>query len=652
MLTMNKLLIILLAFAAAGLSRAHAGEFDFDSQKQLTKPKIEAFLNRAVAHFGTLSFQSFSEAEFVRTKTFLLHTGAKFIHGGELSWGQSYPDHQYWDKCKFVLSALHATRGLQDVIVEGFVAEHIGPNADTTLIPPWLWKEMEEKGIAKTRKPSPRDQGNLHYFHYDNFFTQEWPHIDRWSKGQSVPDITQIETQLYFRYLIKEYIDAGFESIWLGGLKLVEANDSDCAALNEVCRFAKEYAAKNARRHAVLLTSHITGRSYKDHELLDYICYPSRVRYSETYSHGLEINPVGAGDLTQVLEDASDLPVLLEIDNYNCQTDNKCICSGGFDEITGFAYKNPKQRRDFLKQYYHDVRSWPNIWCNNRIFLCMPGRRGTCIPTSTGYRPLPNSFPYPQGQYSPYREHNGEEDTIAALFKERFRPPQAAPQTPRTETETPQSVRETFDGYAEGLLGGKGLWLKWDGQRSARVQSEFTAGNSKRAIEVSSSQAGGQVDNKLPLPPIHDGLCKIEFDVAYKGDLGQATTFMRMNVLNALPDAELRPGGVILGVYWGIPARVVYQGDQNWEILKSPISGRWYHLTLSIDLDALAVDVSVDNKSVAKQLPLRDCRSHSLGSLSLIGYEQGTNLSVYLDNLVIAPSIAVTQPAARKTFNP
>ncbi len=269
--------VLTVLLAAPTLSPALSAEsWGFNGQAQLTKPKIEAFLNRAVAHFEALSFQAFNDAEFERTKAFLLRTGAKFIHGGELSWGRSYPDRGYWDKCKLRLANLHATRGLQDVIVEGFIAEHIGPNADTTLIPPWLWQYMQQNGLTVKRAPSPNDKGNLHYFHYENFFARDWPHIDRWGKGASVPDITRPETQLYFRYLLKEYIEAGFESIWFGGLALVGENDRDGKALSEICKFAKDYAAKNARRRGVLLTSHVAGWMHEGRQLLDYICYPSR----------------------------------------------------------------------------------------------------------------------------------------------------------------------------------------------------------------------------------------------------------------------------------------------------------------------------------------------------------------------------------------
>jgi len=403
-------------------SVAMAGPWDFNSQAELTKSKIEAYLARSVTHFQTCSHNDFDDAEWERTKQFLLHTGAKFIHGGELSWGKSYPDHRYWDKCRIKLKDLHATPGLEDIIVEGFIAEHISSNADKTLIPQWLWEYMEKEGINKVRTPSPKDTGDKHYFHYDNFFKKDWPMIDHWNKGGSVPDIRQMETKLYYKYLLKEYIDAGFESIWFGQLWLTAQADKGCVALNEICQFAKDYASKRGRRHVIILCSHTTGHYYQGRQLMDYIAFPCRVRYSDKYPHGMEINTSPQNcpfrNLKRVYTNKADLPVLLEIDNYACSSKRKVIASDGFDEITGFAYKEPWQRRAFLEQYYWELRTVPNMHGNYRVFLSMPGRRGICIFQCTGCEQSTDTKrPYPRNRYSPYREHCGEEDTIARIFR-------------------------------------------------------------------------------------------------------------------------------------------------------------------------------------------------------------------------------------------
>jgi hypothetical protein len=411
-----RILCIIFPLWLTGLA-AMAGDWDFDGQEQLTKSRIEAFLSRAVSHFYTVRFRGYSQAEIQRTKQFLLHTGAKFIHGAELSWGMSYPDHYYWDQCLAALADFHATPGLQDVMFEGFIAEHIGSNADATLIPDWLWSYMESQGINAVRTPSPNDAGGRHYFHYPNFFDSSWRYIDRWGPGQSVPDITKTETKLYYRYLLKEYIDAGFESIWFGQLGLTGAADGNNDALYDLCQFARDEAAQRGYRHAVILTSHVNGRYHDGQQILDYNCFPSRVRYSDHYPSGLEIDPGGDSTLIAITQNAEDMPVLLEIDNYGCSPPQvPFIGDGGFDEISGYAYKEPWQRQAFLEQYYWEMRTYYNNLCNNRVYLAMPGRRDICLPGCSGELNTNPNVPYPSGYYSPYAEHCGDEDTIAALF--------------------------------------------------------------------------------------------------------------------------------------------------------------------------------------------------------------------------------------------
>lgn len=424
---------------------ARAGEWDFTSQGELTKDKIEKFLSRAVTHFDTVSFRGFSPAEVDRTREFLLHTGAKFVHGAELSWGKSYPDHSYWDHCRTAIASLHATPGLEDVIFEGFIAEHISSNADNTLIPEWLWNEMEAEGINATRTRSPNDTGDRHYFHYPNFFDADWVFKNHWGPGQSVPDLTKLETQLYFRYLLREHIDAGFESIWFGQLGLTGARDNNSIVLNGLRQFARTWAAQYGYRHAILLTSHVTSRLHDNEQMMDYICFPCRVRYSDRYPHGMEINPGLVGDpgLLTIIQNAVDLPVLLEVDNYACQP-NPPITNYGFDEITGFAYKEPWQRRAFLEQYYWELRTYVGKGCNNRVYLALPARRNICLAGCTGRLDTNPNVPYPSGSYSPYSEHCGDEDTIAALF--------AAPPPPGLSPRNRVSVELGETNVEDGVL--------------------------------------------------------------------------------------------------------------------------------------------------------------------------------------------------------
>ncbi len=629
------------AAALCSWTPVFAGPWDFDGQSELTKARIEAFLNRAVVHFDTASFRSFNLTEWQRTKQFLLDTGSRFVHGAELSWGRSYPDHSYWDQCAARFADLHATPGLEDVMLEGFIAEHISSNADNTLIPAWLWDEMETQGINATRTPSPSDHDGLHYFHYNNFFTVEWPHVNYWGTGASVPDITQTETKLYYRYLLREYIDAGIESIWFGGILLTGVQDGNNNALHELIQYARTYAAQHARRHAVIFTSHTAGRAHDGQELLDYACFPSRVRYTQAFPFGLEINPTlpDTGDLAGILESPSDLPLLLEIDNYAC-TPTPPIAKPGYDEITGFANKAPADRRAFLEHYYYAVRDWQNVWCNRRVYLAMPGRRNICTGTCVDAANSNPSIPYPAGHYSPYTEHCGDEATIAGLFNGTIPPPASTPEKAKpgmTPLAPPGTwLDERFDTYNDGNLAGQGGWTQNPGRATAIVQSAFVAEPGK-AIRLDPFSAGVSVDNKLTIAGQTGGLRRIRMDLAYVDHRPPGSpspgTLMRLGFRAAVPNVDFVPGGTLFFLYWGAPTRLVYRGNQSAAILPEPQPGRWYHLELILDLDALEADVMLDGANVLSNVPLRSCELHSLGSIGLTGFLTSVNATTYVDNL-------------------
>jgi len=635
-------------FVAIGAQAAYGGDWNFNNQAELTKEKIEAFLERAVVHFDTCSQSNFSQTEFDRSKQFLLHTQAKFIHGAELSWGKSYPNHTYWDNCKAKIDDMHATPGLEDVILEGFIAEHIASNADNTLIPDWLWQYMEDQGINATRTPSPNDNGNNHYFHYDNFFDSGWPFINQWGSGQSVPDITRTETQLYFRYMLKEHIDAGIESIWFGGLALTGHADTDNSALNELCQYAKGYAAQHAYRHGLLITSHVGSAIYNGQQLLDYACYPTRMRYTNTYAHGLEINTAmpdsSVWGLIGFVENSADIPLLLEIDNYQCSTNNECICSGGYDEITGFAYKTPEQRRAFLEQYYYEIQTWFNVWCNKRVYLAMPGRRVTCIRYSTDYTDSNPQVPYPQFSYSPYAEHNGEENTIAGLFSGAIPPPggPAPDSVAAGASGSPPTpwMNEVFDSYNDGDVGGQGNWTTVSGRSSATIQSLYKVGIGK-ALEVEAYTTGNKLGNNYSFPPQYNGLQRISFDISYQDnrppepppdpDIG----IIKIHIRSALENADLLPGGDIIKFYFGSSSFVLYHGDQTAEIIDTTVEGQWYHFDLTFDLEVGTVSVALDGTEVAgaQNLLLRNCQNDGLGGFALTAWALGVDLRAYIDNL-------------------
>ena len=104
--------------------------------------------------------------------------------------------------------------------------------------------------------------------------------VDHWRKGSSVPDISKLETQLWFYYLAGSYMNLGCEAFHLGQVELIGMNDPDRMAWAGLLAKIREYAGKHARRNWVLLDAHVPkGDMIKDGvSLIDFNSFPLRIK--------------------------------------------------------------------------------------------------------------------------------------------------------------------------------------------------------------------------------------------------------------------------------------------------------------------------------------------------------------------------------------
>ena len=95
-----------------------------------------------------------------------------------------------------------------------------------------------------------------------------------------VPDVSRLETQLWFYYQAASYIDLGFEAIHFGQVEIMNRNDRDNAQWEQLLTLVRAYAAKHARRHMVLCDGHTpSGGLVRDGRLLlDFHAFPLRIK--------------------------------------------------------------------------------------------------------------------------------------------------------------------------------------------------------------------------------------------------------------------------------------------------------------------------------------------------------------------------------------
>ncbi len=185
-----------------------------------------------------------------------------------------------------------------------------------------------------------------------------------WRTDAAVPDITRLETRLWFFHLAMVYLDAGFEAIHLGNIARITTHDHDLRWTEDLLQRIRAYAAVHARRGWVLLDAHTHGLVREGRLLLDFHSWPLRPREVGDPADEDVILEAGFIDSIYGRSRGGVTPsgvyrrhqrFLVEVDNgYAGPTPGGCDlpeCVWGYDEITWFA-RQSTERRDALLRYF------------------------------------------------------------------------------------------------------------------------------------------------------------------------------------------------------------------------------------------------------------------------------------------------------------
>lgn len=348
-------------------------DFSFDSR--MSEEVLKNYLSRSM----TLSFLSVPSNNPESDIRMILNTGVKYISRANLPW---QPETEYWNSIasyKKKIDEIHVHDS--DIIVESAIFETVWRSCETTPIPDWVFIAFDESVEIRN-------------FSYSKMLFRSGKYIDNWGNGISVPDITQLETQMYFYYRACRYIDAGFEAIHWGQVMLIGENDTAFQSYYKVLTKVRQYANVHARRHFVLCNSHTHGIIGPDGKLLfDFHCFPLRIKTSngEQAHAPSELNPQEAifevnyldaiynkslGGTTVSGWTCNALPYFVEIDNYGGCEKGYLNVPGhdfwpwGMDEISWFANQPSSYRATWLQGAYNWIRN-----TDKAGFLCMPGSR-------------------------------------------------------------------------------------------------------------------------------------------------------------------------------------------------------------------------------------------------------------------------------------
>ncbi len=366
----TSLLGALLAVCWWGTFAATAQDFKFDGS--MSRAVLENYLDRAVS-FTELLHDDLTKPRNARgvdpkdNLRFILETKTKFVGRALMVWGREKELPAFLETAKPFAAALHAAD--PDIILQAAAFEIVTPGVEAVAVPEGVLKEFGQ----------PVESRN---FRYQEMLYASGRFVNHWGRG-SVPDMSRIETRMWFYFLVTSYIDVGIEGIHFGQVGLMDRNDSGHAGWRDMLGRVRAYAKEHARRHFLVCDAHApTGGFVEDGKLLfDFHSFPLRIaEVTDQPTHGVlkvgyadSIFTKSKGGATPSGWPCEHLPYLVEFDNFgrsNPGKPGKAPFIWGWDEITWFALTPEKERNDWLRYAWKWVKDTdPNG------HLQMPGSR-------------------------------------------------------------------------------------------------------------------------------------------------------------------------------------------------------------------------------------------------------------------------------------
>ena len=347
-------------------SQASAPTRDYRFDGAISREALENYLSRAITMEGLLN----GRGDLDDNLRMLKGVGAKFIGRSLCLWGGEADLLRNLERARQQVPKVHATD--PEMVLQACIFEIVTTQVEQVPVPDWAFAAF---GLPVQRRN----------FRYADMLYPDGQLKDHWRAGQSVPDVSQTETKLWFYFLGASFVDVGCEAIHLGQTELMNHNDRRLDHYAQVLALIRSHAAKHARRHLVLLDSHVpSGGLLRDGQLLmDFHSFPLRIM--ETPDKPQEaILKVGFSDgiygrskggMTASGWRCEHLPYLVEIDNWGVSRTPGEARAGsiwiwGYDEITWFAHQSREYRSNWLSYAWNWVRQTdPNG------FLQMPGSR-------------------------------------------------------------------------------------------------------------------------------------------------------------------------------------------------------------------------------------------------------------------------------------
>ncbi|QJD86863.1 hypothetical protein [Cohnella herbarum] len=364
----KRIMVIVVVGLLAGIVAMAADKFKGNGKQEvsgyafdghMSQETLNRYLSRSVKILNLAFFNEDPDKkrEWLR---FIANTGAKHIGRAAIIWTDFEADESMFTGAGQMAQAVHDQD--PEIILQAAIFETTAQSVNHIQIPAWVFEEF---GL----QPEARN------FSYEAMLYPDGRYLDNWGAGKSVPDITQQETQLFFFYRAKRFVDLGYESIHMGQVRLMGEKDTGYVEWNRLLKRIRAYAAEHGRRHNVLLDAHLneayddegsTSSNTSDRKLtFDFVGYPARNKPLPRFpgETKLELDFLDSfyrktiGGLNPQGWVSSHTPYLIELDNYGGNNGNpgksEPFWPWGYDEIAWFAHQSDDYRRSWLT-YAHD----------------------------------------------------------------------------------------------------------------------------------------------------------------------------------------------------------------------------------------------------------------------------------------------------------
>lgn len=359
---------------AAGCHGAGAAERDYNFQGRISREVLENYLSRATTFCELLNSEK-TEGELggnvednIRC---IRNMGAKFIGRSIYMWGRESRFPGLLQRGKAVVERVHAVD--PDIVLQACAFEIVTKDVEKLKVPRWV---LDEFGVEyETRS-----------FKLDSMRYADGHMKDKWGRGNAiVPDMSRLETRMWFYFLVRSYIDIGVEAIHFGQVEIMDDSDKDHQHWHDLLNRVRRYARRKGRRGFLICDGHVPSGCVYDPNgglLFDFHSFPLRIEeVGDTGEQGELI--VGhfdsifgrsGGGITPSGWECESLPYLVEFDNFGASgKEGQNIGQHwiwGYDEIGWWARGSEEYRRKWLSYAWCWVRS-----NDANGYVQMPGAR-------------------------------------------------------------------------------------------------------------------------------------------------------------------------------------------------------------------------------------------------------------------------------------